>query len=319
MIRGHVRRISVLALAIASCVPSGEETDPRGALGVVTVPSPASRGEPFVTTDGWTVRVEVLIAQVSIVGSANDPAASDALDQQVRETSHQGPYLFRASRPETFSAPGLPVGPGTVRFPFGRLELGTRSTNEPHETEIRDVEPMHSARFLQPPDSLDPAFASPGSPAFGPSILLVARAAKGGQVVTIDLTFNGAFRPYDDITLEVRKNALNLARLTTAAENLFSGPTGYVIRCERDDAGALKPRIPTLSYATGPLFGDFAGADMDGDGKLSAAELRRPIVAPRCECCSSSEDEESVRHFTSSMAELLELRSAALFLPERDP
>lgn len=318
MICALVRRLAVLALAIVSCVPSGEETDPRGALGLVTVPSPGSRGEPFVTKDGWTVHVEALIVQVSIVGSTVDPAADTVLGEEVRETSHQGPYLFRASRTESFVAPGLPTGSGTVRLPFSKLEIGTRLTNEPHETEARNVEPTLSARFFQPPESLDPAFDNPGPPDFGPAILLVARAEKNGRVVTIDFTFNGAFRPYDETPLEIRKNALNERRLTTAAENLFSGPTGYWIRCEPNDAGVVKPRIPVLSYADGPVFDDLASADMDGDGKLSAAELRRPIIAPRCDCCSS-EDEESVRHFTSSMAELLEVRSAALFLPEREP
>ncbi len=320
MIRSLVPRAAVLALALtlASCVGSGEETDPRGALGIVTVPSPGSRGEPFVTADGWTIHVEALIVQVSIVGSAVDPAVEAVPEKRVLETSYQGPYLVRASAPESFFAPGLPVGPGTVRLPFSRLEVGsTRLTNEPHETQPRNVEPALSARFFAPPDALDPEFDSPGPPDFGPSILLVARAEKNGRVVTIDFTFNGAFRPFGDTPLEIRKNVLNEARLALVAENLFSGPTGYELRCRPDDSGVLKPGTPKLSLSAELFFDDLASADADDDGKLSAAELRRPSVAPRCGCCSSA-DAEQLRYFTSSMAALLEERSAWLLVLDAD-
>ncbi|MBX3219277.1 MAG: hypothetical protein KF795_02085 [Labilithrix sp.] len=314
-----MRRAVVLALAIASCVPSGEEADPRGALGLATVPSPIARGESFVTKDGWTVHVEELVVLAAISGNALDPASEDVLFPTARASSRQGPYLFKASRPETFVAPGLPVGAGGVWLPYHWLVLGpSRRTNEPDEMETRNVEPALVARFHLPSESFEPTLSTTWTAALGPSILLIARGEKGGRVVRIDFAFRGAVRPFNEIPLEIRANTVNQAPLAVAAESLFSGPTGYELRCEVDDAGVLKPRSPTLSSTSELVFDDLASADADGDGKLSAAELRRPLIPPRCECCSSVDD-ESVRNFTSSMAALLEARSGELLLQGREP
>jgi hypothetical protein len=53
-------RIPAVAAVMVACVPAGASVDPRGATGAVMTPSAATRGEPFVTKDGWTVRIDEL-------------------------------------------------------------------------------------------------------------------------------------------------------------------------------------------------------------------------------------------------------------------
>ena len=52
--------IAIGVAALTSCVPSGASFDPRGATAAIMIPSAATRGEPFVTSDGWTVRIQEL-------------------------------------------------------------------------------------------------------------------------------------------------------------------------------------------------------------------------------------------------------------------
>lgn len=314
MIRRVVRHVALslaLCSTLAACVPSTEESDPRGALGLTTVPSAGSRGEPFVTTDGWTIYVEELALLASIVGGAVDKR-SESDNPEVLESSHQGPYLFRASSPESFVAPGLPIGPGIVRLPLSRLEAGhVRTTAEPRDAETRNVPPELVARFVRPSESFPPTSAPSSAFELGPSIVLVARAEKGDRVVRIDFAFHGAFRPFDGVPLEIRANALNSAPVSVVAENLFAGLLGYEIPCNAGSTEDPAEQTPIPSFSSSPVFDDLASTDTDGDGILSAVELRTER-APKCDCCSPAQRELLKVRFRSSMADVLVERSGAV-------
>ncbi len=311
-----MRRVSlcsaVLAFATASCVPAGEETDPRGALGITTVPSPGSRGEPFVTSDGWTVHVEELVVLAEIQAQAVDPASSDDFGRAV--SSHQGPYLFKASRSESFVAPGLPAGPGRVGLAFQTLVVDPRYPTPAAAgmtPETRGVERSLVDRFFQRADFSGPFDDMPDATLFGPGLLLVARAEKAERSVRLDFTFRGAISVTPEIPLEVRANALSDASVAAVAENLFAGPLAYgPIPCIEGRAELPRSR-PTTDR---PIFDDLASTDTNGDGVLSVAELRQRR-APACECCSPDEEETLQFIYGSSMAQLLDERSKRLFVP----
>src|SRR5262245_18015022 len=93
-----------LVLGAASCVPAGEEGAPKGALGASTEPSPAARGEAFVTDDGWTVHVETLALRVRITAT---PRRSD--DGQYQFGGDQEYMFHGAARAELF-VPALKPG-----------------------------------------------------------------------------------------------------------------------------------------------------------------------------------------------------------------
>lgn len=305
-------RSAVLALALSSCVPAGEESDPRGALGITTVPSPGSRGEPFVTADGWTVHVEQLVVLAEIRAQATDPASTD--DFQSLDSSYQGPYLFKASSSESFVAPGLPVGKGRVGLGFQTLLVDPRYPTPEAAgmmRETRGVEPSLVDRFFQPADFGGPFDDMPDMTLFGPSILLVARAERAQRNIRIDFTFRGANTLTPEIPLEIRANALNDVSVKAVAENLFAGPLAFdAIRCVGGRAELPTSRPSALH----PVFDDLASADTDGDGVLSLAELRHRR-APACECCSPELKETVQVIYGSSMASLLEQRSLRLFVP----
>jgi len=311
MTRDSSFRSAVLALALVSCVPAEDESDPRGALGITTVPSPGSRGEPFVTADGWTVRVEELVILAEIRAEALDPKSVDGF--QSLESSSQGPYLFKASRSESFFAPGLPAGRGRVSLAFQTLLVDHRyAAIVAAQTipEARGVEPALSDRFLRPADFGGPFDEMPGTTAFGPGLLLVARATKGTRSVEIDFSLSGAVTP--DIPLEVRANALNDVRVKAVAENLFSGMLAFEpIPCAGGRAELPGSRPSTVE----PVFDDLARADADGDGIVSVPELRKRVT-PSCECCSPEERERLEVFYSRSMADLLSERSLRLFVPE---
>ena len=292
-------------LALASCVPAGEDSDPRGALGITTEPSPGSRGEPFITADGWTVHVEELVILAGIVGAAIDTASAD----DNRETAYEGPYLFKASRSESFLARGLPAGPGRAALNFNSLYIGAGYAMPELVGGPRGVDPSLSARFFQRADDVNRNFYDPDAPEPGPAILLVVRAEKGDRTVRIDFGFRGAIRT-PEIPLEIRANALNAARVTTVAENLFKGVMEYQVTCN-----GLRPELPESNPSTDrPIFDDLASADTDGDGVLSPAELRH-VRTPACECCSPEVKKSLELYDSISMAELLSERSRRLFVP----
>jgi hypothetical protein len=235
----------VLAMiADDSCVPAGEELEPKGAAGWITEPSPATRGEPFLTDDGWLVRIDklALITRVS-VGDVTD----DTNERYMWNGTTRAELLVRA----------VPTGPRSL---VAQLEgAGRRFDSNGVEVPAYrnlDVEPSLEVR-LKPLDDAGPPPAQGPPRAPGPSIVLVARGEKGGFVVVLDVALSAPPRPENsvDSTVDVRANDVTFTQLDVAAERLF----GIDASSER-----------------GAMFQPLADADArgDGDGRVTDAELR---------------------------------------------
>jgi hypothetical protein len=300
-----VRRIAVacaiLALVPAACVPATDESAPRGAVGLVTHPSAATFGEPFVTSDGWTVHVETLAIQAFFVAVPNDG----------KEGGFGGTYIFRASDEQQFVVPGIPAGRAKATLTLTRRLI--TPGDDPGLADppaLHGVEPALDARFGRagdgdifldvPPgvvglpgeaDAGADSTKNGGSTNLGPSLVLVARGEKAGRTVRLDVSFDGVASAHDQF-VDVKADALTNTRLLVRAEALFTREDGFL------------------------TFDDVARADLDGDGNISAAELRHFDV-PSCPKCTDSEKATAAeKAFDQILSEVLYNRAGDLFVPD---
>lgn len=229
---------------VAACVPASEPAPPAGAFGFVTEPSPASRGEPFVTRDGWMVRIAKVALQVSVTGRSVDTSKRNAYGSY--ET-----YRFDASKSIELYARAIPTGPATGGVSLSGTYLDSSSKADAN-VEVAGLSPETSARFQTRPD-VSPSYTGYRSYS-GPSLLLAVRATRAERVIAFDLTFDvfSFANPSDrsNPVRDVREDELVTVPLTIAAEVLFK------------DEG-------TLALA----FGEFAAADADSDGVVTGPEL----------------------------------------------
>lgn len=259
---------AVAAIALA-CVPSSEEVYPRGAVNVVAIPSPGTRGEPFTTSDGWTIRVSTMVLQALIGGQGPPP---DMI-------SNGAVHLFHASRRQEFMIPRIDEGSGKALLSLTSLGIGPDYARIPgyYSGVNRDVEPWLIARFAKLADDEDPSPAEddPSTPNFdesttvatenGPALLIIGQAEKSGRVIRFDFTLQASFVDAE-LPVTVRRNALNEVVVTIAVEQLFNQKESC--RVGRQPIHVGRPRATEL------VFEDVAAADKDGDGALTPAELR---------------------------------------------
>jgi hypothetical protein len=241
------RAIIAAALACASCVPASEALPPAGAFGFHTEPSPASRGEPFVTSDGWTIRIEKIAVQVNVSVSSENNSSG-------RYYGGSSTFLFDATQVVDVYARAVAVGPatGNVNLTGSYLGDGRRPEDDEDEderTEVIGLSPEARARFRAPADAHQSS-GSYGSYS-GPSMLLAVRAEKAGRVVAFDLTL-GVHSGYAEskATGEVRKDALVTVPMGIVAEAFFFDDKTRDLR-----------------------FDGFAAADADQDGIVTGPEL----------------------------------------------
>lgn len=269
------RALVVGAAALLSCVPLAGEAHPRGAVALVTEPSPASRGEPFVTADGWTIHVEALVLNASVLGSS---VRSDH-----RSDVATGEMFFRASEPATLTMTGLDAGPALVSVVLvSRVTTGEgvdgRSAAPPVDAKL-------AARFEAAPDDRDQSEGVSGVD-LGPSFVVIARGEKDGVVVKLDVGLQTIFDPeepfFSEVGAVVRANEVVQARLLVAAEVLFANDRART----------------TFS------FDGYAAADKNKDGVLSVAELRSS--GPCASCKDASDGGET-------MLEALKRRARHIF------
>lgn len=259
----------------SSCVPASEPAPPAGAIGFSTEPSPGAQGMPLLTADGWTVRFERLAIQVDVSATPRDMTGQ-------RFYGSSETYRFDASKRVEIFARALPVGMATASLSLsGRYigDLGGRKDYEEERTTILELPPEVIARFKRPAD------LSAGSPSYpeGPSIVLSLRAEKGDRVITVDVAMDAATSPLGGGTSrEVTANALASIPLRVFPEAFF-----------RD------------SFADALLFGDFAAADTDDDGRLSPDELYQGSSSRFC---------GGAEPCRSNLAETLRGRAAGLFI-----
>jgi hypothetical protein len=241
------RALLVATLACASCVPASEELPPAGAFGFHTEPSAASRGEPFATSDGWTIRIEKIAMQVNV-------SVSSTGDSRGRYYGGSSTFLFDATRVVEVYARAVAVGPatGNVNLTGSYLGDGRRPEDDEDEderTEVIGLSPEARARFRAPAD----AHMSSGSYGSysGPSLLLAVRAEKAGRVVAFDLTL-GVYSGYTERNAsgEVREDALVTVPMGIVGEAFFFDEKTQDLRFEA-----------------------FAASDADHDGIVTGPEL----------------------------------------------
>jgi hypothetical protein len=288
--------LSGLVVALTTCVPAGTDENPHGGAGIVVRPSPASRGQPVATTDGWTIFVDRLAVLASV--SLQDASGG--------YTSQQALYMFSAASDQELVIRALPAGP--VRIGLGL----TGFENEEMEASLADPPAMHGvdpdvvARFERTPDTVDPdatgrgyreidggyESSSTAGLGFGPVVVIAAHAEKAGRIVTFDVSLGqpetGGKRA-DALT--VRSNTLTTLDVPLDVEALFT-----------NEAGAI-------------VFDDIAAADVDGNGQVSPDELRRLNVPP-CPGCTEAQKAAAIAKAVTDGDELaarLIARAAFLF------
>jgi hypothetical protein len=269
-----------LGLAFAACVPASEARPPAGAFGFVTEPSPATRGEPFVTSDGWTIRVETLAMQISV--SAKPADGSGPYSYGRSDT-----YRIDASKSAEVFARELPVGAATGTLGLASNYIGDGSFRRSESTEVIGLSPELDARFEQPADGT-PYETTYGS-RNGPSIVLVAQGERDGRIVRLDLSLDvySSASP-SGASGEVVANGLTSASVHVAAEALFHDPGSTSLR-----------------------FDDLAAADRNGDGRVSGQELVDPANSTTsCVVCGSAGSTQ-----TTTLFEIFRKRCDGLFVP----
>lgn len=264
VLRRFIGAIAVVATA-ASCVPPGAQPDPRGAIGVTAEPSAATRGEPFVTTDGWTVRIErlVLFAMLTAV-EANATEGEPA----------EGLFLWNAGERTELILRAVRAGPRVVQAQLqGEVHFSVEGSPPSFYTNM-DVDPALEDRFRLPPDGLEAADV--GRFPKQPGVLLAVRAEKGDRSIRLDVSLVGRDAKLRQ-PIEVRADTITFVELEVLAERLF------ILDPETESTGIQ----------------EIADADHDGDGVVTGAELRETIVV------RSDEEVDLLESLTRRTADLL--------------
>jgi len=267
-------------LVCAACVPASEASPPAGAFGFVTEPSPASRGEPFTTIDGWTIHIQTLALQVNV------SAMPDAEGSGRGYYGSSELYRFDASQPVEVFTRAIPAGRASGRISLMGDYLANTdfeaSSDDDERLNVIGLSPVVSARFHARSDAVSNL---DGSIYTGPSMLLALRAEKGGRVITLDVTFDisSGFSNESMAAGDVPDDALVTTPVGVVVEALFEDETTQALR-----------------------FDDFAFADADGDGIVSGIE----ITLLGCTRCGEESTGRSKRFF-----ETLRARADRILVP----
>jgi hypothetical protein len=253
--------------ALVACVPASEKRPPAGAGGFAIEPSAAARGEPFVTTDGWTIMIDKLIVRATINVT---PAPFVNNTNWGSEDYH----LFDGSKQARIFLPGIPVGAFLVRAdPYseylvaGRPAGGLLANSYHTELDVVGVGPADVARFAELSDE---GLNTDSTPTYGasPSVVLALRGRRGDQQISVSVA-EGSTGSYvhsldqgDAPRIDIVANELVLATLHVTPELIFGPDFGFT-----------------------PLV----AADRNGDAHITGDELRATPAAQR----GSSPQEEN--------------------------
>lgn len=202
--------LALLVLLVAGCVPASEELPAAGAAGFDITPSAATSGEPFTTRDGWTVRIERLVVQVSVSASALSLGYGNA-----------EAYVFDAQKPARVFSRALPVGTASVNLSLYGRYIGYTDNDYEDRVERINIDDQTNARFNRLPDEGQDSQYTPG-----PSVLLALRAERFGQTITLDLALNVTSTSgfgTRGTQVEVREDALATAEISLDAQQFFFG------------------------------------------------------------------------------------------------
>lgn len=226
--------VSLALVALGACVPASEPLPAAGAAGFETAPSPETQGAPFTTADGWTIRIEKFFAQVSVSAS---PLS--------RGYGNSESYVFDARKPAQLFARALPVGTAQVNIQmYGRYLDNDDDDDDFGRVARINVDEETDRRFERLPDEGQDSQYTPG-----PSVILALRAEKDGRVLAIDMAIN-----------------------VNASSVPFAYGYGTPIEV-REDQLATVPK-PIRVESAFPTFDALADSDRDGDGRITAAEMR---------------------------------------------
>lgn len=240
----------VTCATTASCVPASAPSQ-AGAIGFRTEPSPATRGEPFVTDDGWTVTVATLALHMSLAANEVDTGREPGFEE----------YRFLASESAELFVRDVAVGPADVLLHFAWAYIG-ESTNAVHDDDTSNVAvpPEVLARFRR---SAQVRHEIGGLGGWGPALVLVVRAEKAERVIAIDVTVGNLMSSGEwSAAGNVRSDALAATLIRVKAEALFIAESA---------PGRL-------------VFDEFAAADRNGDGNVDAVELQETPICSALEC-----------------------------------
>lgn len=240
--------LSLVPFSMA-CVPATAELDPRGAGGVVVEPSAPTRGEPFVTSDGWTVTFGTFAFRAVLFASAETEDGS-----RFSETDEQ---IWGSTRAEMF-VPAVRVGPCHVNLLLSSAYVGPPGSDAASSAADSrrgpGVELSIVERFLRLADNSRPNWSGEEAGfGRGPTVVFALRAEKAGKTYVLDLALQSDegndWRAGP--TIDVRANDVVFAPWSVRAERVLE----------------VKPGVTS--------FSDLAEADDKGDhdGRITAAEL----------------------------------------------
>jgi len=210
-------------------------------VGVKLAPTAPSRGEPFLTADGWSIRFTRFALSVYVGASAGRGDSVTSLGSGAR-------LLVPGNVEVDAIVRAIPVQPVTATIDY--LPKSLRACDYcdfPYDTDRSDE--AIRRRFSAPVESTD-ADADPYA-TWAPSVWFVAEATRGNERIAFDLAATPSLvsRRNRSPAVAIVANDIVHTTLTIAAENLFRLPDGRL------------------------SFDDFAAADADRDGILTYTEL----------------------------------------------
>jgi hypothetical protein len=243
--------------ALLSCVPPAPEPDPLGGFSIRLAPTPATAGVPFMTADGWEVKITKAAVRVGVLTTTSttdrDEAYVDGAGAIFRLIAPRLDCEIRVSQ--------LPIRETNARL---FIQVGALP-NDKVISESCGLDADFAARFAKPADNDGPeelnAFAQQNSTA---SVGFAATGVKNGREVSIDIVLDSGTYPLPaGEVVEVDQGHM-----------MAQGGSGMVLP---DQGVPLTFRVyfETIfgDNERTTRFGDIADADTDGDGVASIAEL----------------------------------------------
>lgn len=303
----RIQRILLFVALLGSCVPASEPLPPAGAGGLQTDPSPAARGEPFISRDGWRVTIDKLIVR------AGPQVASKVPDRfGYRGYSMWEPAIFNAKERLQLYTPEIPPGPATVSVTYDQysIYIGPGFTPYDDHAEVTGaVLAVDAARFQQVADQgfEADAYGAGYVTGHGPSIVIELRASKDGSreatlKAAVSNTYSSmGFNDDDDgsssnkkgasseegIPIEIRANALTLARLEIAPEKVFTTPgrdgidVGRLIRADPNKDGEVTGAELATIEVDNKELGSYPLSRNSTLLDLLADKLKKHLLTPR--------------------------------------
>jgi hypothetical protein len=292
----HAMHAAVTVGLFGACVPATEELAPRGALGASLTPSAATRGEAFMTADGFTVTIERSVAYLEINPSWLDqgPSSTDYLNDGRGESTFADLRL-PVVLIERGASPGLRYAACTLND-FGFLtRRGSESNQDTFEERfLRDLKRNGTEDI----DIRARVAAAALNTSWSGFVRL--HATRAGETWTMELPIAPSYSNQARIQIAgvVEANALREVPLVVRVENVLRTVNDIVI-AEGD-----------------PHFEAFVHADFNHDRVITLEELALAIP-PRDELppFARTPDARSTGVLIppKTMADLWQFRLGALF------